>query len=290
MSDTEHRPAFETLARLLDDPSAPVHEALVAAFREQGAEVLARLRTVAGNPLDPLAKHAAAMLRELGDDDHIGAFIRYFHSGAAELETGCFLFEKILHEHLSIKDFEEPLDAMASRVRDLVSRDMSVRESCRVINRVMFHEWGYRGDQNVFLHPDGSLVGRVLESRRGIPISLCIIYLLVARRCGVKIDPIGLPGRFMLGSRTGEPDGFFIDCYDGGVFRSRAEVKLILLQNGLPSTDDFLVPVGTNEILCRCCRNLTSQLEAVRDPVNSEIFLGFVRELEKSTPTDDDSR
>lgn len=289
MSETRHRPDFETLLRLLDDPSAPVHEALVSAFREQGREAVVQLRAIAGDAANPLAKHAAGMLRDLGDDDYVGAFIRYIHSGATDLETGCFLFEKILHTTVSTKDFEEPLDAMASRVRDLLSKDMSVRESCRIINRVIFHEWGYRGDQNIFLHPDGSLVGRVLESRRGIPISLCIIYLLVARRCGVHIDPVGLPGRFMLGSRTGEPDGFFIDCYDGGVFRSRSEVKLILLQNGLPATDDFLAPVGTSEILCRCCRNLTSQLEAAKDPVNSEIFLGFVRELEKSTPTDDDA-
>lgn len=290
MSSTEHRPDFETLVRLLDDPSAPVHEALVGAFREQGAPAVIRLRELAGKPGDPLAAHAAAMLHALGDSDHVGAFLRYIHAGALELEEGCLLFERVVNPAVDAKDFIDPLDAMATRAKALLEPGMPVRDACKILNRVIFHEWGYRGDQGIFLHPDGSLVARVLESRRGIPISLCIIYLLVARRCGVTIDPIGLPGRFMLGHGTEGPDGWFIDCYDGGVFRTRAEVKLILLQNGLPATDDFLLPADTAETLCRCCRNLSSQLEAVGDAANAANFLGFVRELEKSGSNDDDSR
>ncbi len=58
-------------------------------------------------------------------------------------------------------------------------------------------------------------------------------------------------GRFMLGHGTDGPDGWFIDCYDGGVFRTRAEVKLILLQNGLPATDDPTQSVGTpHPVVC----------------------------------------
>ncbi len=290
LSSAEHRPDFEILVRLLDDPSAPVHEALIGAFHEQGETALLRLRDLAGKSGDPLAAHAAKMLRALGDSDTVGAFLRYIRAGAMELEEGCLLFERVMNPTLNTKDFTDPLDAMATRAKALLEPGMPVRDSCKVLNRVIFHEWGYRGDQGIFLHPDGSLVARVLESRRGIPISLCIIYLLVARRCGVVIDPIGLPGRFMLGHGTEGPDGWFIDCYDSGVFRSSAEVKLILVQNGLPATDDLLLPADTAETLCRCCRNLSAQLEAVGDAANSAIFLGFVREFEKSASQDDDSR
>ena len=289
MSDADNNPDFEALKRLLDDPSPAVHEALLAEFRREGLPALRRLRALADEPHGRLAAPAAAMLRALGDPDHAGAFLRYIHGGVFDLEEGCLLFEKVMHPQVSANDFAEPLDAMAARAKELLNEDRSVRESCRVLNRVIFHEWGFRGDQGIFLNPAGSFIGRVLATRRGIPISLCIIYLLVARRCGVHIDAIGLPGRFMLGHHTGSRDGFFIDCYDGGVFRSRNEVKLILLQNGLPATDDFLAPVDTSEVLCRCCRNLASQLEAVEDLPNAGIFLGFVRELEK-TAGDDDTR
>ncbi len=290
MSDDAQPPDFETLKHLLDDPSPVVREALLAQFRRMGHAAIVLLRELADDTRGALAAPAAAMLRELGDSDHAGAFMRYIHAGAFDLEEGCLLLEKVLHPAVTPGDFSQPLEAMTARAKELLDTGASVREACRVLNRVIFHEWGFRGDQGIFLNPAGSLIGRVLATRRGIPISLCIIYLLVARRCGVRLDPIGLPGRFMLGHHTGARDGFFVDCFDGGVFRTRNEVKLILLQNGLPSTDDFLAPVDTCEVLCRCCRNLASQLEAVEDAANAGIFLGFVRELEKTAVDDDDSR
>ena len=280
------RTELEALTKLLDDPSPSVHTALVSAFRAHGRPALEGLREIAGHRGDPRASHATAMLRELGDDDHVGAFCRFISAGHHDLETGCLLLERVLNPSADALDFSEPLDAMASRVRDIMPENASIRDACRVLNRVIFHEWGFRGDQNLFLSVDGSLVARVLESRRGIPISLCIVYLLVARRLNLPIVPVGLPGRFMLGYHTGDVDGFFVDCFDGGVFRSRTEVKLILLQNGLPATDDYLAPVDASETLCRCCRNLASQLDASGDADRAGLYAEFVLAFENQ-PDDD---
>lgn len=282
MSSAPHAD-FVTLARLLDDPSPVVRQALIGAFRDLGEPAVEKLRELAGGEGD-LAGAASEVLEALGDADHAGAFRRYLRSPDPGIEKGCLLFERILRPETAPEAIAGPLDAMAGRVRELLDGTMSVREACRIVNRVVFHEWGYRGDEKLFLQPDGSLLGRVLVTRRGIPISLCLVHLLVANRCGIPLKPVGLPGRFMLGHRCGEPDGFFVDCYDGGVFRSRTEVKMILLQNGLPATDDFLAPVEADEVLCRCCRNLASQLDAVGDCARAEIFLGFVREVEKPGP------
>lgn len=277
---------LSALTRLLDDPSPTVHRALVSAFRNFGGDALIDLRRIAAHPGDPMAPHATAMLAELGDSDHAGAFRRFIHAGRHDLEAGCLLMEKVLHPNTDVSDYRGPLDALASRVREVMPEDASMRDACRVLNRVIFHEWGFRGDQSLFLSPEGSLISRVLGTHRGIPISLCLVYLLVARRLGLPLMPVGLPGRFMLGYRPGEAEGFFIDCFDGGVFRSRAEVKLILLQNGLPATDDYLAPVDVPETLCRCCRNLASQLDATGDVERAELFAEFVQAFE-NLPDDD---
>lgn len=277
---------LSALTRLLDDPSPTVHEALVAAFRAHGGDALTDLRRIAGSRLDPRAAYATAMLTELGDRDYVGAFRRFIEAGRHDLEAGCLLLEKILVPETVAADYAAPLDALASRVREVMPEDASLRDACRVLNRVIFHEWHFRGDQTLFLSVNGSLLGRVLASRRGIPISLCIVYLLVCKRLGLPLVPVGLPGRFMLGYHPGSPDGFFVDCFDGGVFRTRAEVKLILIQNGLPSTDDYLAPVNAAETLCRTCRNLASQLDASGDPDRAELFAEFVQAFE-NLPDDD---
>ena len=70
LDDPGHSPDFTTLARLLDDPSPVVREALLVALRGQGEPALAHLRELADRPGEPLAGAAATMLRELGDVDH----------------------------------------------------------------------------------------------------------------------------------------------------------------------------------------------------------------------------
>ena len=74
----------------------------------------------------------------------------------------------------------------------------------------------------------------------------------------------------------------YIDCYEGGAFRTRAEVQLLLLDNQLPADEAFLLPVTTHQTLARCCRNLVSQFEAQGDDRSSRLFLTFVHALEKT--------
>ena len=77
-------------------------------------------------------------------------------------------------------------------------------EICSVMNRVLFHEYGFRGAGKDFENPQNSFLHRVLERRKGLPITLSVIYILIARRLGFDLEPIGLPGRFMVGCFSDE--------------------------------------------------------------------------------------
>ena len=75
---------------------------------------------------------------------------------------------------------------------------------------------------------------------------------------------------------------FYVDCYEGGAFRTQAEVRLLLLDNQLPADEAFLRPVTTRQTLARCARNLVSQFEAQGDDRSSRLFLTFVHAMEQS--------
>jgi regulator of sirC expression with transglutaminase-like and TPR domain len=72
---------------------------------------------------------------------------------------------------------------------------------------------GLRGDRSDYYDPDNSLLDRVLHRRQGIPITLSVIGIEVARRHGIELVGIGMPGHFLIGDRT---TGRFIDAFDGG--------------------------------------------------------------------------
>lgn len=72
---------------------------------------------------------------------------------------------------------------------------------------------GLRGDRTDYFDPANSLLDRVLARRRGIPITLSVIAIEVARRHGLELEGIGMPGHFLVGDRT---TGTFFDAFDGG--------------------------------------------------------------------------
>jgi len=79
------------------------------------------------------------------------------------------------------------------------------------------------GNVEHYADPRNSFLDEVLARRTGIPLSLCTVYLLVAQRIGLSLEPVGLPGHFLLGCYV-EGAPFFIDAFDQGAFRTGEEI------------------------------------------------------------------
>jgi regulator of sirC expression with transglutaminase-like and TPR domain len=119
-----------------------------------------------------------------------------------------------------------------------------------------------------------------LERRRGLPITLSVLYLLVARRISLELEPIGLPGRFMVGCFS-EQKPFYIDVWAGGKFFEIEEMEGFLEDSSVESSGASLLPVTVAETLTRGCRNLVQQYAKFGDQTNSDLFLKFVTEFER---------
>ena len=264
----------------MDDPSPVVRKAVLKGVQAAGTEGLLWLQQLSKD--QNLGPHALALLAELRTPETSAqALILYLQAGDIDLEEACLLLERIHNPKLADGAYKEKLDKLCARTRELIAEPLDVRAKCRLLCRVIFGEEGYRGAQESFAIPASSLLSQVIRSRRGIPISLCLIFLLVARRLGLPVEPVGLPGRFMVGIFRGR-EPLYLDCYEGGAFRTRAEVQLLLLDNQLPADEAFLRPVTTHQTLARCCRNLVSQFEAQGDDRSSRLFLTFVHALEQT--------
>ncbi|MBC2593908.1 hypothetical protein H5P28_06500 [Ruficoccus amylovorans] len=268
------------LLALLDDPSKAVRTAVLEAYRELGETGVSWLREAVRADGDR-ADDARRVLHELREDDPKAAFIEFIHSYRYELETGALMLNRTWYPDLDLAECCLFLDAIADRCEQLFCEPSTDFEKCRVLNRVIFHEYGFSGDQEDFYHPDNSFLNRVLERRRGLPITLSIVYLLVAYRCGLPLEPVGFPGRFMVGCYTeGEP--FFIDVFESGVFRTAEELEAMLESHRLESDPGILAPISVGEVLVRCCRNLVNQFTRARDPESARLYADFVHEFENA--------
>jgi len=277
----EAQPAVnaEALRRLLDDTAPQVREALLEHFKELGEPGLVFLRQTAEDGGPTLAPHARRFLRELGGEDTVATFFNFIRSFNYELETGLLLLERTIFPALGPAETHGFLDNAATRCRQLLLSPATAREKCLVINRVLFHELGFRGDAENYHDPRNSFLNQAIQRRRGVPLTLSAIYLLVGQRCNVELEPIGLPGRFMVGCFT-DDEPFFIDAYERGLFRGEDDVREYYRRLEMPFDPMALMPTPVGEVLARCCRNLVNQYTASRDHTKAKLFAEFVHEFE----------
>ena len=271
----------EALTRLLDDPSPVTRQSLLALFVKHGRDSVDFLRHVASQPDRVLALHANGYLRDLNFADPVAEFRGFIRSLNYELETGALLLSRTINPDLDIGANCMLLDTMAARCRELIAEPATVRDKCRVINRVLFHEYALAGNTEHYADPLNSFLDQVLIRKKGIPISLSIVYLLVAERLGLSLEPVGLPGHFVVGCYAEELP-FYIDAFNGGRFISAGEaVAMLRKQTPEPSIAD-LAPTPVREVLCRCCRNLVNHYTVANDPDRARLFAEFVAEFEST--------
>ncbi|MEN9402294.1 MAG: hypothetical protein RL091_997, partial [Verrucomicrobiota bacterium] len=189
----------QALTGLLDDPAPAVRAALMAHFTRNSRESVEFLRHVSSQPDRALAAHANYFLRELKFSDPVAEFRGFIRSLNYELETGALLLSRTVNPDLDIGACCALLDQMAARCRELIAEPSSARDKCRVLNRVLFHEYSFHGNVEHYADPLNSFLDQVLIRRKGIPLSLSIIYLLVAERMNLTLEPVGLPGHFVVG-------------------------------------------------------------------------------------------
>ena len=151
------------------------------------------------------------------------------------------------------------LEELAGGVDDLVT-----------LCRRLFVELGFRGDAREYHSPVNSLLHRVLERRRGIPITLSVVTLEVARRAGVQLEPIGMPAHFLVRDPA---SGLYVDSFGATVLdEAGCEALYRDVSGGGQGTfgPDLLPVVGPRDILGRILTNLARIYRMNADPVNLE--------------------
>ncbi len=148
------------------------------------------------------------------------------------------------------------LDAFAAEVSQRVTYEAAPADVARAIAGYLYEELGFQGNSGQYYSPDNSFLNRVLETRTGIPITLSLLFLEVARRLGLRCSGVGLPGHFIVGlDDTGE----YLDPFNAGTSLSMEDCRALvdrMSAGSLEWRDEFLAPYTKRDILFRILNNL----------------------------------
>ncbi len=161
---------------------------------------------------------------------------------------------------LDVSTYLRAVDALASRVEArLLPPPRPAAAVLSAVKSVLFEEEGFRGNQAAYYDPRNSFLNEVLDRKLGIPITLSILYIEVAGRCGLPLQGVGFPGHFLVkcpaSAGTGE---LFIDPFNGGDVLGHDEcmARFRGALHGREFDPRFLEAVGPSQILTRMLHNL----------------------------------
>ena len=166
----------------------------------------------------------------------------------ANLDTAALLIAAHARPGLDVDEHRAQLDALAAACEEPVLAEVTNR---------LFGIEGFRGNDGDYYDPRNSYLDQVLERRVGIPITLSIVLMEVARRVGIDLEGVSMPGHFLV-RLAGEPP-ILLDPFEGGRLLSEAEcvARFRAVQGpAAPFDPGYLEPVGTIAILARMLNNL----------------------------------
>jgi regulator of sirC expression with transglutaminase-like and TPR domain len=177
------------------------------------------------------------------------------------LAEACLLIAQDEYPGLDVAGCMAQLDAIAATIRGRLSADAPADQKVAAINRHLFGELGFAGNVEAYYDPRNSYLNEVLERRIGIPITLAIVYLEVARRLGLPAQGVAFPGHFLVKVRLAG-GALVLDPFGGGVpqsereLRDRLEQVLPKARAGRTELAPYLEPATPREIVARVLRNL----------------------------------
>ena len=192
----------------------------------------------------------------------------YFQSLVAD-DAHFALFEAavcVAQDEVPELDTQEVLaqvDALARKLKSRLAADAAPVQRLRMLSHYFFQELGFGGNVNDYYAPDNSYIHSVLSTRRGIPITLAVLYMELASQVGLKVHGISFPGHFLVKCSMSQGE-VIIDPFSGrSLSREDLDERLQPYRQQQGLVGDYEVPLGLflqsatpRDILARLLRNL----------------------------------
>jgi regulator of sirC expression with transglutaminase-like and TPR domain len=245
------------LLSLLGDDDPLVYQTVREKILSYGRPATEWLRphTVSNDPaLRRRARELVIHFDRQAADDHFLAFCLR-HGEDLDVEEGAWLLAQTRYPLINTDAYRALLDSYAIELGERLERADDPLEHLSIINRYLFRELGFGGNEENYYDPENSYLNCVLDRRKGNPINLCLVYLLVARRLRLPIAGIGLPGHFVCRYQSSAVEIYF-DPFNRGKILSKGDCLQYLAHAKFGFSEETLTPISPRRLLLRVCNNL----------------------------------
>lgn len=270
---------LEHMSKLLDD-SEDIYSNIKDRFISYGGKTSKYLKKFTDDENQLVRIRANEIISIIKFEETLKKFKRLSEQEDTEiLEDASLLIASVAYPAVDMSIYRSKLDQMASDIEmQLLKKSNNIDslepvEVLNTMNNYLFYDRGFKGNEESYYEPDNSFLNKVIDNGVGIPVSLSILYILIARRLNIPVFGISLPGHFILKYSDSRAE-FFIDPYNKGVMISVNEAKAFVKNIGMSKIDFKSIPYLKNttdkEIVLRVLRNLSEIYKEKNEKLKKE--------------------
>lgn len=279
MSEAELR----SLIALLDDDDPEVFEHICSKLLSMGVEIIPFLEMEWEELKDFVHQQRLEnIIHQLQFNELYQHFQNWFKTSDHDLLEGVYLISRYRFPELEKQSIVSVIEKLRLDVWLEMNYELSPYEKVRIINYVLYEVNGFKGNVDNYHDPSNSFINQVLESKRGNPILMAVVYILIAQKLNIPIHGVNLPQHFVLAytEEIGRSNVemrfndieellkadngkvlFYINAFNGGAIFTKGNLQQFLSQINIETRPDFLVPCSNLDIVKRILRNLASAYE-----------------------------
>ena len=189
--------------------------------------------------------------------------------GAEDLLEGLWLIATYQYPDLEYGKLRKEMEQIYYETWLEMKNDIHPFDQIRILNDVLFGKLKFSANTKNFHAPNNSMLNIVLESHKGNPISLCVVYLLVAQRLKLPVYGVNLPNLFVLTYKSRELQ-FYINAFNRGLIFYKSDIDNYISHLNLTKMDMFYEPCSNLDIVRRMLRSLIVAFEKLGEKEKME--------------------
>lgn len=257
---------LKALVSLLDDDDQQIISHVEGKILSLGKDVIPLLEEQWENSFSPTTQSRIEDLihtlqfRLLQD-----RLIHWKESESDDLLKGMWVVATFLYPDLEYEKLQKEIEQIYYEAWLEQKEEMHPYDQVRSLNNVLFHKLKFKGNTRNFHSPANSMINSVLESKKGNPISLSVIYALVAQKLNIPVYGVNLPNMFIVTYKNSVVTQFYINPFNKGIIFTREDVDAYVNELNLSPSPEFYDPCSNVDIIKRVLRNLTNSFEKLGD-------------------------
>lgn len=263
------------LITLLDDPDETIYTQVKDRFVTLGPPAIPHLETAWENSFDAiLQKRIETIIHTIHFEALQSALKSWASNEQDDLLKGVLLISRYQYPDLDEAKIRKQLSQIRQDVWLELHEDLTALEKVKILNHIFFEVHQFSGNITNYHAPQNSFINNVLESKKGNPLMLSVIYMLICKELDIPVYGINLPQHFVLAylndfanlmdmsTRSFSNNIlFYINPFSKGLMFNQKDIDQFLKQLNIPQEARYYQPCSNTDIVGRCIANLIFSYE-----------------------------